>query len=261
MDEIFNPQSVAVIGVSPRADNLGRNIVANLVEFGFNGVVYAVGPSGGAIETRRIYRSIGEIPDKVDLAVILTPARTVPEILEECGQKGVRWAIIETAGFREYGEAGRQLEQQMMEVARRYGMRFVGPNCIGVMNMANGFCVPFLRLKKLGQTGRGFDDLAKRRGWVERTEPDGQRGHWAQQIRLSRQYAGYHRRRFAGIPGGRPEHKGDLHLPGKPARRQAPDGDRAPFFQTDPGIQIQYRQTWAARSRHRIPPRSPATTR
>jgi acyl-CoA synthetase (NDP forming) len=153
MDEIFNPQSVAVIGVSPKADNLGRNIVANLVEFGFNGVVYAVGPAGGAIETRRIYRSISEIPDSVDLAVILTPARIVPAVLEECGQKGVRWAIIETAGFREYGEAGRQLEQQMMEVAGRYGMRFVGPNCIGVMNMANGFCVPFLRLKKLTRPG------------------------------------------------------------------------------------------------------------
>jgi acetyltransferase len=153
MDQIFNPQSVAVIGVSPRADNLGRNIVANLVEFGFNGLVYAVGPAGGAIETRRIYPSIGDIPDSVDLAVILTPARTVPAILEECGQKGVRRAIIETAGFREYGEAGRQLEQQMLEIARRYEMHFVGPNCIGVMNMANGFCVPFLRLKKLIRPG------------------------------------------------------------------------------------------------------------
>ena len=100
MREIFYPESVAVIGVSAKPDNLGRNIVGNLVEYGFNGVVYAVGPSGGTIETRRIYKTVTEIPDKLDLAVIITPAKTVPGILEECGQKGVRWAIIETAGWR-----------------------------------------------------------------------------------------------------------------------------------------------------------------
>ena len=153
MQEIFYPLSVAVIGVSSKPDNLGRNIVANLVEYGFNGIVYAVGPSGGMIETRRIYRSVVDIPDHVDLAVILTPAQTVPGILEECGQKGIRWAIIETAGFREYTEAGQRLEDEIAEVARKHGIRFVGPNCIGVINMENGFCVPFPRLKKFIKPG------------------------------------------------------------------------------------------------------------
>jgi acetyltransferase len=153
MHEIFYPQSVAVIGVSAKADNLGRNIVGNLVEYGFSGVVYAVGPSGGTIETRRIYRSVVDIPDQVDLAVILTPAHTVPGILEECGQKGIRQAIIETAGFREYAEAGLKLEQQISQIAEKYGIRFVGPNCIGVINMENGFCVPFPRLKKFIKSG------------------------------------------------------------------------------------------------------------
>jgi acetyltransferase len=102
MREIFYPTSIAVIGVSEKPDNLGRNIVGNLIAYGFEGIVYAVGPSGGAIETRRIYKSVGDIPDHVDLAVILTPARTVPGVLEECGQKGIHWAVIETAGFREY---------------------------------------------------------------------------------------------------------------------------------------------------------------
>ena len=148
MREIFYPCSVAVIGVSAKATNLGRNIVANLVEYGFDGIVYAVGPSGGMIETRRIYRSVGDIPDHIDLAVILTPARTVPGVLDECGQKGIRWAIIETAGFREYTEEGRQLEEEIARVAEKYGMRFVGPNCIGAINMENGFCVPFPRLHK-----------------------------------------------------------------------------------------------------------------
>ncbi|MCB2178597.1 acetate--CoA ligase family protein [bacterium] len=153
MREIFYPESVAVIGVSAKPDNLGRNIVGNLVEYGFNGVVYAVGPSGGTIETRRIYKTVTDIPDKLDLAVIITPAKTVPGILEQCGQKGARWVIIETAGFREYGEEGRELENQLVEIAEKYGMRFVGPNCIGVISMENGFCVPFPRLHKFIKKG------------------------------------------------------------------------------------------------------------
>jgi acyl-CoA synthetase (NDP forming) len=153
MEEIFYPLSVAVIGVSSKPDNLGRNIVANLVEYDFNGIVYAVGPSGGMIETRRIYRSVVDIPDHVDLAVVLTPAQTVPGILEECGQKGIRWAIIETAGFREYTDMGQRLEDEIAAVANKHGIRFVGPNCIGVINMENGFCVPFPRLKKFLKPG------------------------------------------------------------------------------------------------------------
>jgi acyl-CoA synthetase (NDP forming) len=153
MREIFYPSTVAVIGVSSKPTNLGRNIVANLVEYGFNGIVYAVGPSGGMIETRRIYHSVGDIPDHIDLAVILTPAQTVPTILDECGQKGIRWAIIETAGFREYTDEGGQLEDEISRVADEYGIQFVGPNCIGAMNMENGLCVPFPRLKKFVKQG------------------------------------------------------------------------------------------------------------
>jgi acyl-CoA synthetase (NDP forming) len=153
MRDFFYPSSVAVIGVSAKPTNLGRNIVANLIEYGFTGIVYAVGPSGGTIETRRIYRSVGDIPDHVDLAVILTPAHTVPTILEECGNKGIRYVIIETAGFREYTEEGRQLEEDIAQVAERYGIRFVGPNCIGAINMENGLCVPFPLLKKFVKQG------------------------------------------------------------------------------------------------------------
>jgi len=153
MREIFYPNSVAVIGVSEKPDNLGRNIVGNLVEYGFKGVVYAVGPSGGTIETRRIYHSVEDIPDMVDMAVIMTPAPTVPGILEACGRKGVRRAVIQTAGFREYDEEGRALEKEIDRVAEHYGIRFVGPNCIGVINMENGLCVPFPRLRKFIKAG------------------------------------------------------------------------------------------------------------
>ncbi len=153
MREFFYPLSVAVIGVSSKQTNLGRNIVGNLVEYGFNGIVYAVGPDGGMIETRRIYRSVGDIPDQVDLAVIFTPAKTVPGILDECGQMGIRRVIVETAGFREYGQEGRQLESEMTKVAQKHGIRFVGPNCVGAINMENGFCVPFPRLRKFIKVG------------------------------------------------------------------------------------------------------------
>ncbi|MGW8225017.1 MAG: acetate--CoA ligase family protein, partial [Anaerolineales bacterium] len=153
MREIFYPASIAVIGVSAKPTNLGRNIVANLVEYGFNGIVYAVGPSGGMIETRRIYRAVGDIPDHIDLAVILTPAQTVPTVLDECGQKGIRYVIIETAGFREYTAEGKQLEDELSRIAEKYGIQFVGPNCIGAINMENGMCVPFPRLTKFVKQG------------------------------------------------------------------------------------------------------------
>ena len=146
MKGIFSPGRVAVIGVSAKPDNLGRNIMLNLIDFGFDGVVYPVGPSGGAITTRRIYKSVVDIPDDIDLAVILVPARFVPQVIEDCGQKGVKRAIIETAGFSEYSDEGKEIEEQVVAIARKYGIRFIGPNCIGVINMENGFCVPFPRL-------------------------------------------------------------------------------------------------------------------
>jgi acetyltransferase len=153
MQEIFYPNSIAVVGVSARPDNLGHNIIANLMDFGFKGIVYAVGPRGGVIATRRIYRSVHDIPDHVDLAVILTPAHTIPEILQQCGEKGIRWAVIETAGFREYGAQGREIEEEMVRVAEEHGIRFIGPNCIGSINMENGMCLPFARLKPFIRLG------------------------------------------------------------------------------------------------------------
>jgi acyl-CoA synthetase (NDP forming) len=153
MRDFFYPQTIAVIGVSSKPTNLGRNIIANLVEYGFDGIVYAVGPDGGMVETRRVYRAVDDIPDHIDLAVILTPAHTVADILEQCGRKGIQRIIIETAGFREYGEEGRRLEGEIVGVKGEYGMRFIGPNCIGAINMENGLCVPFPRLRKFIKPG------------------------------------------------------------------------------------------------------------
>jgi acyl-CoA synthetase (NDP forming) len=153
MREIFYPDSVAVIGVSSSPDNMGRGIVFNLTEFGFQGILYEVGPKGGVFAGRRIYKSVLDIPDHVDLAVILTPARTVPGILEECGEKGIRWAVIESAGFREYREEGRKIEEEIIRVAEKWNLRFVGPNCIGVINMETGLCTPFPPLRRTVRVG------------------------------------------------------------------------------------------------------------
>ena len=146
MRNIFYPNSVAVIGVSLSADNLGLGIVYNLTQFGFQGIIYEVGPKGGAFAGRRIYKSVLDIPDPVDLAVILTPARTVADILDECGQKGIHWAVVESSGFREYGEEGKKFEEKIIQIAEKWGIRFVGPNCIGVINKENGLCTPFTPL-------------------------------------------------------------------------------------------------------------------
>ncbi len=148
MNKIFYPDSIAVIGVSERPNNLAANIIGNLLEFCYGGDIYAVGLRSGKVHDIPILTSVESLPDGVDLAVILTPAATVPSLLEACGKKGIRHAVIESGGFAEFSETGRELEEQVCAVARRWGIRFVGPNCISVVNMENGLCLPFVHLER-----------------------------------------------------------------------------------------------------------------
>lgn len=150
MDRIFYPNSVAVIGVSERPDNLAAGIIRNLLAFGYEGAIHAVGLRAGEICDISILTSIEALPDDVDLAVILTPAETVPGLLAACGRKGIRRAVIESGGFSEFSEAGRDLEAEVGGIARRWGIRFVGPNCISVVNMENRLCLPFARIRPEG---------------------------------------------------------------------------------------------------------------
>ena len=143
MQRIFYPDSIVVIGVSERPENLARTIVANLCAFGYKGKLFAVGRRGGTVEGIPIAKSLDQVPDGLDLAVILTPAAIVPDLMEACGRKGIRRVVIESGGFSEFSEEGRRLEQQLAEVARRWDIRFVGPNCISVVNIENGLCLPF----------------------------------------------------------------------------------------------------------------------
>ena len=146
MEKIFYPESVVVVGVSESEDNLGKDIIANLVNFGYIGEIYAVGPKGGNIMGHKIYTSVLDLPAAADLAVILTPARFIPEIITQCGKKGIKHAIIESAGFREMGKEGYKVEKDLLAVSKRFGIRFIGPNCVGLINTLNGFYVPFIEL-------------------------------------------------------------------------------------------------------------------
>jgi acyl-CoA synthetase (NDP forming) len=147
MDQLFNPKSVVVIGVSEDPSNLARNIVKNLFEFQFHGEILLIGRREGILFGRGICTSMEDLKEGIDVAVILTPAHTVPEILDACGRKKIRWAIIESGGFSEYSEEGARLEKEVLRVAKKWGIRVVGPNGIGIINVENGFAVSFPPLK------------------------------------------------------------------------------------------------------------------
>ncbi len=134
LDAIFRPRSVAVIGASRRPQAIGHEILRNLVGFDFQGAVFPVNPETGAVRSMRAYQSLDEIPDPIDLAVIVVPRAAVLDVVEACGRRGVRGLVVITAGFREIGGDGVTEEYKLGEAVRRHGMRMVGPNCMGVVN-------------------------------------------------------------------------------------------------------------------------------
>lgn len=134
LDAVFRPRSVAVIGASRRRQTIGREILANLVDFGFQGPVYPVNPTAEAIHSIRCHRSIKDIPGPVDLAVVTVARDNVLKVVDACGKKGVRGLVVITAGFKEVGREGASLEAKLKTKLAHYGMRMVGPNCMGVVN-------------------------------------------------------------------------------------------------------------------------------
>ena len=133
LDTVFRPSSVAVIGATPRAGSVGHTVLANLAAGGFRGAIYPVNPKYKEIEGRACFPSIGTIPLRVDLAVVVTPAITVPGIIRECVAAGVGTAVVISAGFRERGAEGRALETEIEQALTGSRMRLIGPNCLGVM--------------------------------------------------------------------------------------------------------------------------------
>jgi len=136
LESFFNPQSVAVIGASRDPEKLGYSVLANLKEGGYSGHLYPVNPKASEILDLKAYPSVLDIPDPVDLAVIVIPYRFVPAALEQCGQKGIPAVVVISAGFREAGREGLERERELIDIIREYNMRLIGPNCLGVIDTA-----------------------------------------------------------------------------------------------------------------------------
>lgn len=143
LTSLFAPRSVAVIGATDRPDAVGQIVFANMLASGYQGQLYPIHPKSAEVQGRKAYASIAQIAEPVELVVIATPPQTVPDIIEECGKHGVKAAVVITAGFGEAGSAGQALERKLLENARHYGIRLVGPNCLGVMRPSIGLNATF----------------------------------------------------------------------------------------------------------------------
>jgi len=139
LDGIFRPRSVAVVGASRREGSIGRQVVANLIAGGFQGPVYPVNPKADVVLSIPSYRSVRAIKGPVDLAVLVVPPDAALKAAEECGRKGVKGLVVITAGFREIGGVGLKREEKLQAIAQRYGMRVIGPNCMGIINTEPAF--------------------------------------------------------------------------------------------------------------------------
>ena len=143
LDAIFAPHNVAVIGASERPGSVGRAVLWSLVSSPFGGTVYPVSEKRASVLGIRAYAKVDDIPETVDLAVVVTPAASVPEVISECVEAGVRGCIVISAGFKEHGEEGKELERQILERLSHSSMRLIGPNCLGVMNPLSGLNATF----------------------------------------------------------------------------------------------------------------------
>jgi acetyltransferase len=144
LDKIFNPQNVAIVGASDAEGSVGYAIVKNFTQLGYTGKVYFVNIRKPEILGVKTYQAVDQIPEPVDLAIIATPAKTVPDVIEECGRAKVKGVIIVSAGFKETGPAGKALEEKIVENAKKYGIRVIGPNCIGIIRPRNNLNATFL---------------------------------------------------------------------------------------------------------------------
>lgn len=132
LSTFFEARSVAVIGASKTPGKIGHEILKNLALYEYKGKVYPVNPKEKEILGMKCYKTVSEIENEVELAVIAIPPKSVPGVVEECGRKGVRGIVIVSGGFKELGDEGREIEEQIVSIARKYGMRIIGPNCIGI---------------------------------------------------------------------------------------------------------------------------------
>src|SRR4030042_1736739 len=143
LDALFSPKNIAMIGATETIGSVGRTIMWNLISNPFGGAVFPINPKRPNLLGVKAYPDIASVPEPVELAVVVTPAYPVPKIIAECSSAGVKGAIIISAGFKETGRQGAELERQILGYARRGNMRIIGPNCLGVMNPISGLNATF----------------------------------------------------------------------------------------------------------------------
>lgn len=150
MQQLFYPQSIAIIGLSSKATNIPRITLENLLRWGYKGRIFGVNPRSDDIHVDgiKMYKNIEELPEVPDLVYCLVPAKYVPALMDQCGKFGVKRMAIPSGGFAEFSKEGKNLADQALETARKYGIRFVGPNGVTVANTDNGLCLPFIPLHK-----------------------------------------------------------------------------------------------------------------
>jgi acetate---CoA ligase (ADP-forming) len=141
----FSPAGVAVIGASTNPNKLSHGILKNMKMYGFEGGIYPVNPKADAILDLKAYTDVSEVPDPVDLAVVVLPAPMTPDILRSCGERGIKAVIIISGGFREVGSGGIKLEEECRKVAQSYDMRLIGPNCVGTLDLYTGLNTTFIQ--------------------------------------------------------------------------------------------------------------------
>lgn len=143
MKHFFYPSAIAVFGVGSGSSNLAKNIIHNCMEMGYAGNIFPVGKNPGVVFGKKIITDTEDLPEGIDLAVILVPSHLVGKYLDVCGNKGIRHAIVSTGGYREFKDTDNHEEDTLLETAKRNGIKFIGPNCIGIINTGSGLCTPF----------------------------------------------------------------------------------------------------------------------
>lgn len=143
LKQFFTPESVALVGASKSPDKLGYRILKNLIDGGYKGSIYPVNPSAEDILDLKTYASVSGIPDTPELVIIVIPSKFVPGVAEECGEKRVKGLIVISAGFKEAGVEGKQREEELKDIVKKYGMRMIGPNCLGVIDAVNNLNASF----------------------------------------------------------------------------------------------------------------------
>ena len=145
----LEPKGIAIIGVSRTPDRPGYMLVKNLKDFGFGGEIYLVNPGGGEILDFRIYETIEDLPENIDLAVSMIPAKETPKLLRDCASKGIKNVILVSSGFSDSGQNGARLQEDTVKLAKQKGIRIMGPNAVGPVNTSNNLVLPFYPINSI----------------------------------------------------------------------------------------------------------------